>query len=324
MTRIADRWPQVAKRLPHLDFVGGPSPVRQLPSVGPEVWVKDDSLIGEHYGGNKIRKLEWSLAALRHKGVRTVLTAGGLGTNHGLATALYAKQLGMKVVLLLVDQPMSDEVQRNLDAMRAAGASIVTARSARGALALAPLVLLRNTRWRAPGVLPIGGSNPAGVLGFVEAGLELAEQVEAGLLPAPKRIVVAVGSGGSAAGLLLGCRLAGLNSEITGILVNDKTRITEQSMTRMAIRSANLLRKHGAQQKAVKLPDLTLDRRFLGQGYGYSTTDGDEATELFAADGIRLDPVYTAKAGASMLAREVGAGPTLFWHTHSDVALESA
>ena len=325
MSQLVARWPQLASRIPHLDLVRGPSPLRPLPSVGADVWVKDDSLIGAHYGGNEIRKLEWSLAALQKRGVRTVLTGGGLGTNHGLATAIYARDLGMRTVLLLVEQPMTDEVAANLDAMRAAGARIVMAGTPRRAMAIAPLVLARYTRSQVPGVLPIGGSNPAGVLGFVQAALELKDQIDAGVMAEPSRIVIAVGSGGSAAGLLLGCRLAGLRSEIHGILVNDKTRITEKTLTSMAIRSANLLRKNGVEEPPVKLEGLVLDRRFLGQGYGHATTDGDEATELFALDGVRLDPVYTEKAGSSLLApRPTGTGPVLFWHTHSDVPLESS
>lgn len=320
MSRLSTRWPVLADQLPHVDLLTRPTPVRQLEGVGADVWLKDDSHSGKRYGGNKVRKLEWSLADLASKGTRTVLTVGGLGTNHGLATAIYARELGMKVVLLLVDQPLTDEVEANLAAMRATGAKVVLAHTPRRALALAPLLLARHTRGRMPGVLPVGGSNPFGVLGFVEAAFELAEQVHAGELPEPRRIVVAVGSGGSAAGLLLGCRLAGLDCEIQGILVNDKTKISEQTITRMAVRSADLLRKRGAASDPVKLPGLTLDRRFLGEGYGHRTFDGDEATELFAADGVRLDPVYTAKAAASLLAaRPERTGPTLFWHTHSDV-----
>src|ERR671922_1808612 len=106
----------------------GPTPVRELARLGNQrgrapVWIKDDGAYAP-VGGNKARKLEWLLADARRRGKRTVLTGGALGTNHGLATALFARELGIRTVLVLVPQPRDDHVESQLERMRAAGAEI--------------------------------------------------------------------------------------------------------------------------------------------------------------------------------------------------------
>ena len=106
----------------------GPTPVRELAQLGAErgrapVWIKDDGAYGA-FGGNKTRKLEWLLADARRRGKRTILTGGALGTNHGLATALFARRLGMRTVLVLVPQPDSEHVRRQVERIRATGAEL--------------------------------------------------------------------------------------------------------------------------------------------------------------------------------------------------------
>lgn len=320
-SRLHAIWPRLS--LPHFALLSGPTPVRSLESVGPGVWLKDDSRCAELYGGNKVRKLEWSLAEIVAGKRTTVITAGGLGTNHGLATALFARELGIRTILLLVDQPVTQEVERNLDAMRASGATIVLAHTPRRAIALVPLISLRHMRSRAPSILGVGGSNAAGVLGFTEAAFELAAQVKSGELALPDEIVIPVGSGGSAAGLLLGLRLAGLSTRVHGVLVNDKTRITERSVKAMATRSQRLLQRHGVPTQDISLDGFVLDPSQLGEGYGIATPAGAQATERFAELGVALDPVYSAKAAAALLAKPgLHSGNVLFWHTFSAQPLD--
>src|SRR5205085_2677041 len=140
-----------------------------------------------------------------------------------------------------------------------------------------------------PYYLPVGGSSPLGILGYVEAGLELGGQVAAGALPEPAHVVVPVGSGGTLAGVALGLRLAGLRSRAIGVVVNDRMRLDAGRTARLAGRAAALLRERGAALPAnsdVHPDDVLLVREWLGDGYGHATAEGEVAAELLRdADG---------------------------------------
>ena len=207
---LHERYPSLQERLPHLPLGDRPTPVRLLEGLSADgrapVWMKDDGAFGNGpWGGNKVRKLEWLLPEAQRRG-RTILTFGGLGTNWGLATALYGREHGVRTALALVDQPLDEHVAAQLERLRASGAALHFTRTKRRTVLALPWLLARHR----PYVLPAGGSSPLGVLGYVEASFEIARQVEAGELPEPSHAVVAIGSSGSAAGLALGLRIAGL------------------------------------------------------------------------------------------------------------------
>ena len=310
---LHQRFPELRDSLPHLKL-GSRSPVRRLAGLG--VWLKDDGRYGDGpWGGNKVRKLEWILPDVRRRGRRTILTFGALGTNHGLATALYGRDQGLRVALALVDQPLDDHVRAQLERLRQSGATLHFTRSKWRTVAAAPWLLARHGM---PYVLPAGGSSAVGTLGYVEAGLELGDQVANGELPEPGHVVVAVGSGGTAAGLALGLRLAGLRSRVLGVVVNDMLRLDAATLGGLSRRAGRLLGRRGA-----RLPDLApgveVTREWLGAGYGRPTADSERALELGRErEGLELDPVYTAKAMAGALALvERGADrPVLFVQTH--------
>ncbi len=319
--------PGLEGSLPHVALGRSPTPVRRLDSLsgdGPEIWVKDDGAFGDGpWGGNKVRKLEWILPDAHRRGSRTVLTFGALATNHGLATALYAREQGLRAALVLLDQPVDEHVRAQLRRLEASGAALhFTHTKARTALALPGLIARHSSGRHLPYLLPAGGSSAVGALGYVEAALEIAEQVEAGDLPEPSHVVVALGSGGTSAGLALGLRLAGLRSRLVGVVVNDQLRLDAGTTARLAGRSARLMRRRGA-RPAIDPPgpgDVTITRRFLGPGYGHPTEEAERARELALGEGLPLDPVYTAKAlaGTLALAAEgtLGAGPVLFLNTY--------
>jgi D-cysteine desulfhydrase len=300
--------------------------VRQLAGLADDVWLKDDSAYGSIYGGNKVRKLEWVLPDVLARGRRTIITVGALATNHGLATALYAREHGLRCVLVLVDQAVDDHVSVQLERIEQSGARVYLTHGTLRTYAAAPWILLRHTdfrRLRAPYYLGVGGSSPLGCVGFVEGALELAEQVRAGALPEPSHVVVALGSGGSAAGLVAGLRLAGLRTRVTGVVVNDRTPVDAAAVAKLARRTLSLLARRGAEPAEVSVGarDLDAHTAWLGEGYGYRT-DASEAARALAAtrEQLVLDPVYTGKAMAGLLAlRERGAlgdGPVLYWHTY--------
>lgn len=316
---IHTRFPQTRDALPRVALCDPPTPVRELPGLTPgrELWVKDDSRSAPLWGGNKPRKLEWVLGDARARGCRTILTFGGLGTNHGLATALYAREAGMRCVLALVDQPVDEHVEAQLERIRASGARVHLTRTTARTVLAAPYLMARYAR---PYRLPPGGSSPVGALGFVEAALELAAQVEAGELPEPRGIVLALGTGGSAAGLVAGLRLAGLRTRVHAVLVNDKLRLTEPGLLRLARRTLRLLERRGADVASARPEpgDVEVVRGFMGAGYGHATPEAGEAMRRGAAAGLDMEPVYTGKALAAVLAGAIpGDGPLLYWHTQS-------
>lgn len=321
------RYPELRDSLPHLQLGTVPTPVRALPRFSDghaPVWIKDEGVFGDGgWGGNKVRKLEWLLPDAQRHRRHTILSVGGLGTNWGLATSLYAGTIGLHTALALVDQPIDDHVLAQLDRLRASGATLHFTHTKTRTIAAAPWLFARHTSGsRLPYFMPAGGSSPIGALGYVETAFELAAQVDQGALPEPSHIVVPVGSGGTAAGLLLGLRLAGLRTKVVGIVVNDTLRLDHHTLIRLARRCHTLLRKRGAHIGDVSLDptDLLVERSWLGASYGHPTPESADAQRLAAArEGVTLDPVYTAKAFAGLLAmNEAGrfdSGPVLFLHT---------
>ena len=287
------------------------------------MWVKDDGTYGSVYGGNKVRKLEWILP---DAGGRAIVTVGALGTNHGLATALYAREHGLRCAVALVDQPIDDHVRAQLARLEGSGARLYRTHGRLRTIAAAPWIILRHfdlRRVRPPYFLTVGGSTPVGCVGFVEAAFELAEQVRTGELPEPSHVVVALGSGGTAAGLAAGLRLAGLHTRVVGIVVNDKTPVGADVVTRLANRTIGLLRRRGADVAGTRIEptDLAAEPGFLGAGYGHRTAEAERTRAAAAAlEELPLDPVYTAKAMTGLLALRaqggLGAGPVLFWQSH--------
>ncbi|MFI6995917.1 1-aminocyclopropane-1-carboxylate deaminase/D-cysteine desulfhydrase [Nocardia sp. NPDC050175] len=319
------RFPALADTLPYVRLGTAPTPIRPLEvGTGVALWCKDDSAYGDGgWGGNKVRKLEWLLPEARRRGARTIFTVGGTGTNWGLATALYGRDQGIETVLALVDQPMDDHVREQLRRLEKSGATIHFTHTKRRTMLTAPWLYLRHMQGRIrPYFLPVGGSSPIGALGYVEGALELADQVAAGVMPEPSHIVTAVGSGGTAAGLALGLRLAGLKTRVVGVVVNDSLPLDAPHIARLAGRAERLLRSRGAQFDPTGLgpDDLTITTDWLGPGYGHPTPAAHEAQSLAAQDGLRLETVYTAKALAAVLhldnAAGFGTGPVLFLNTY--------
>lgn len=308
----------------------GPTPVRQLTELGDDaghapIWIKDDGAYSE-VGGNKARKLEWLLADARRRRKRSVITGGALGTNHGLATATFAARLGMRTILVLVPQPETEHVRAQLARLEAAGAELHFAPGfVTSFLIAAWLIAARTARGQgSPYRIPPGGSNALGSIGYVNAAFELAGQIERGELPEPSHVVVALGSGGTSTGLLAGMGLAGLRSRLVCVLVSDIIRLDARRVAARARRTLDLLRRHGAEVGGTSpsARDLTVEAGWLGSGYGHPTQAGERAMRLFAERaGLRLEPVYTAKAAAAVLELNrrgaFGAGPVLYWHTYT-------
>jgi D-cysteine desulfhydrase len=322
MSQIHQLFPDLQNSLPRIRLGTPPTPVRSLKGLddGPAgIWLKDEGAFGGGgWGGNKVRKLEWLIPEAKRRERSTILTVGGLGTNWGLACALYGREHGLKTVLALIDQPVDGHVEAQMKRLESSGAEIHFTHSKPRTIATVPWLMLKHR----PYFLPAGGSSPVGTLGAVEVGLELASQVRDGDIPEPTHVVAAVGSGGTAAGLLLGLELAGLDTKVVAVIVNDTLRLDPKALLRLSAKTAGLLRSRGAdlEVRPVSADRLIVVDDQIGDGYGHTTPQAQAAGQRAAEKAnLKLDPVYTAKAMAGLLELNdgrLGEGPVVFLDTN--------
>jgi D-cysteine desulfhydrase family pyridoxal phosphate-dependent enzyme len=308
-----------------LPFVPVPTLVEPMPrlaarlgTASKNLLIKRDDAIAFGFGGNKVRKLAFVAAHAKAQGADTLITAGGVQSNHARATASAAAKLGMRAILVANGQaPALPAGNALLDALLGAEMVYVSTRDER-----TPLMNRIADRLRAEGrqpyVIPIGASTPLGALGYVHAVAELVDQIEA-----PDVIVHSTSSGGTQAGIVAGCRLLGLQTRVIGVSADERAHVLHADVEAIVRGISELLE--------VRLPDPTyyinVDDRFVGEGYGVPTTASREAIELAArTEAIFLDPTYTAKAMAGLIAyvrdHTFDDGQTvLFWHTGGQVGL---
>ncbi len=290
-----------------------------------QLFIKRDDLTASPYGGNKVRKLEFLLADAQDRGARRVVTFGYAGSNHALATALYSPRAGLHTTSILLPQPNAHYVRRNLLAAHAAGAKLV-ARSRVSTIALTVAAIEAMTRLTGaprPYIIPAGGSSPIGVMGYVNAAFELADQIVAGSLPRPDRIYLSLGSMGTTAGLAIGFALAGLPIEIHAIRVVDTRFGSREKLDQLVKRTYAFMKSRGMDFPDIDpLARIVIRDEFFGNRYGEFTASGVDAV-LFARDtaDIRLDGTYSGKAFAALLA-DAKSGALrgkniLFWNTHN-------
>jgi len=320
-----------------------PTPLRECTALArpnARLWLKHDGLTHPLYGGNKVRKLDALLLEARRNNARRILTFGAAGSHHVLTTALFAAAQGLGTGAILVPQRATPHVVDTLRAAIAEGVEVYPASGYAGV----PYAFARARR-RGDYVVPPGASNPIGTLGYVQAMLELAVQLRAGEIPEPDVIVVPVGSGGTAAGLLAGLLLAGLNSRVLGVAVMNGP-FARRHVVSLARRTFTLacslgIGEPGSEMKALArdAPRLralfgerfVLDERYIGPGYGEPTPEAERALAVAERElGLELDLTYTAKAFARALdalavPAAVGVSGTpanlLYWHTLSSAPL---
>ena len=292
--------------------------VERLSARGFELWVKRDDLTNAEYGGNKVRKLERVLAEVRARGVTRIVTVGAAGSHHVLATTLFGKREGLEVEAVLVPQPSSEHVVEVLRASLARGlhAFPVSSRALVPAAGAARVVTGAT-------FVPIGGSSVSGAMGYVDAAREIAAQVRAGAAPEPDVCVVALGSGGTAAGLTVGFEAERMKTRVVGVCVSDPKALVAFASRRLTRACA---RRAGVRATAAVLRHrLFIDTRFLGDGYGHATRDGDAATQDAKIGAtLTLDATYTAKAFAAALwhVRARRSPRVLYLHTLSSAPME--
>lgn len=338
MLTLFQQYPGLAKRLPHADLGIFPTPVRRMTNLGkalgaPMLYLKDDGASGDIYGGNKVRKLEFLLGDALAKGKKSVLTFGYAGSNHALATAIYANRLGIKPVSILLKQANARYVGRNLLMGHAHGARMHHFRSE--ASAILPVLLkmfsLLIRDGRMPAVIPPGGSSPLGVVGYVNAAFELKAQVENGMLPEPKRIFVALGTMGTAVGLLLGLRAAGLSSALVSVRVTDEKFANAKKFMGLFEKTNALLVDADPAFPRVEIAKEEIHIRddFFGGRYARFTPEGMAAVDrLDTSEGVKLEGTYTGKTMAALIDALISGGEedsaVLFWNTYNAVDFSDA
>lgn len=294
-------------RVPRTRLASVPTPLIAVPSLAAHlgtnvrIFVKADDRTGLGLGGNKVRKLEYELAPERLAGVTELVTAGGPHSNHCRVVAAAAAQLGLRCTLV-INGEAEDPTRGNAYLHRLLGARIVTVpeRSDRD-----PAMAEEARRVATAGgkalVVPVGASTPRGTLGYVHAAAEMHRQIDA---PGPAWIFVCTSSGGTLGGLILGCALLDWPVRLVGVSADEPAALAKDQAVGLALDAARLLGREGLADSVRALSDsvVTTDA-FVGAGYGVATPAGQEAARVFGArTGLILDPVYTAKAAAAMLA----------------------
>jgi D-cysteine desulfhydrase family pyridoxal phosphate-dependent enzyme len=311
---------------PRVELAMPPTPLERAPrlsrELGIEVWLKRDDVGSLGLVGNKVRKLEFTLGEALAGGAGTVVTLGAPQSNHARATASAAARLGLHAVLVMGGEPPAELPSGNLLLDALFGAEVLYAGTEDWAQLAATVEAVAQERPKAY-PLPAGGSSPVGALGFVAAYAELLGQLEAAGIE-PRHVYHASTSGGTHAGLMLGHALARGGPAPVGFDVGQIVPDARGLVTWLANEAGALL---GA-DVTVTEGDAHLDLSQLGDGYGAFTAAGIDAIALLArTEGVVLDPVYSAKGMAGLIAEARAGraeGPVVFWHTGGGPSLFAA
>ncbi len=328
MNDLEKAFPSLARKLPRTAFAELPTPVHRLAidKTGAQVWIKRDDISGQEYGGNKVRKLEYLLGQAAAMGVSKVVTFGTAGSNHALATGIYARAAGLRSISMLTPQTNAAYVARNLLRGLRAGIEFHAYPDDKAVMRALPWVRLRHrlVDGRAPMVIAGGGSSPLGTVGFVNAGFELAAQIKAGQLPQPDLIYVALGTMGTAVGLLLGLRAAGISSRLVCVRVVHTRYANPTRFAQLADKTAAKIRSVDGRFPELGMTALAPEFRneFFGGQYGRFTPAGMRAINIAAESGApALEGTYTGKAFAALV-HDLESGrlkgkKILFWNTYN-------
>ena len=336
MIPLFEQYPLLQEKLAHVPLGEFPTPAQKLERLGTELgigqlYVKRDDLSGKLYGGNKPRKLEFILGDAQRSKAKEVITFGGAGSNHALATAIYARQVGLKSISMLIPQPNARYVGHNLlmshhcgAELHLCGAEMESVRSMPLVYAAATYQLLRHKlrEGRPPYFIPPGGSSILGVIGFVNGALELRKQIVDGEMPEPDYVYVACGTMGTAAGLALGLRAANVSGRVVPVAVCSEKFVNAGAMIRLIDRTNSLLHSLDASFPRFDFSETDADIRHghFGKQYALFTNEGMEAVSLMRdCEGIKLEGTYTGKALAA-LRHDARSGillgkTVLFWNT---------
>jgi D-cysteine desulfhydrase family pyridoxal phosphate-dependent enzyme len=284
--------------VPRLRFAHLPTPVETLPRLcealgGPRLLIKRDDQTGLAFGGNKTRKLEFLVAEAREQGAKTLISGGALQSNHCRQTAAAAARFGFECILVLTGNK-SQRASGNLLLDQLFGAEIVYVANRKDRDSILQETFDRATNeGKKPYLVPYGGSNATGALGYAFAMKELIDQDVS-----PDWIVFASSSGGTHGGLLLGQRIFGFSGKILGISVDESEQWLKKEVSELASATSEKV----GERIEFTPADVLVNAGYCGAGYGVVTEREREAIHMFAScEGLLLDPVYTGRAAAGMI-----------------------
>jgi len=306
-----------------MSFASLPTPIShheiELPAGNRSVLIKHDDQTSMIYGGNKVRKLEYIFQRARERGAKRIATFGAVGSNHALATAIFAKEFGFDCTCFLAHQRRTPKIPKMLNVHLQLGTELVRYGGSTNRLELYRRYLQNRKTW----VIPLGGSCWLGTVGFVSAGLELAAQIEAGDIKVPDRIYIANGTMGSVAGLALGLALAKLSIEIHAVRVADNQFVKREVLVRLMTKTAILLNRldPSIPIDAVTRTNIIWRDEFYAGGYAAFDDVTLHAVDIAKQNlGLTLDTTYTGKAMAALLhdTQMSNDGTSiLFWNTYN-------
>ena len=294
---------------------------------GPALWVKRDDCTGLSTGGNKTRKLEYLLADALAKGADTVITQGAVQSNHARQTAALCAKLNLTCHILLEDRTgFEDDSYRlngNVLLDRLHGATVSSRPAGTNMQAeMEAFAESLKAKGKKPYVIPGGGSNPIGALGYVNAALEITHQINGMGLKAT-HLVLATGSAGTHAGLIAGLKILNSPLKVIGFGVRAPKEKQEQMVYDLACKTASMLGYEGIVQR----DDVFADCNYVGAGYGLPTEGMVEAVKMLAqTEGLLFDPVYTGKGLSGLIDwvrhdRFTKDDTVIFLHTGGSAAL---
>jgi len=327
---LRERFPVLGERLTRLHLASLPTPAREheIDSASGKrlLTVKYDNLTGDLYGGNKVRKLEYIFPRASTKHSLRVATFGAAGSNHAIATALYARKAGFECTCFLSPQAKTPLVAATLNMHTRVGTELIRF----GGAYATRLNTLRQSLWgRHTWVIPMGGSSWLGTVGFVAAGFELAEQIASGEIQAPDKLYVGTGTMGTAVGIALGLAIAGLETEVNAVRVSDTSIMNAKAMDILLEKTAAMMRRLDDSVPAdiATRANIHLRNEFFGPGYAQATTETDDAIAFARRElDLGLEPTYTGKAMAALLADMNDPASDdlnlLYWHTYNSVPFD--
>ncbi len=309
--------------LPRFNLAEFPTPIHFLSNLtkaynGPDIYMKRDDLISLGMGGNKVRKLEFLVGDALEQGKDTLVTAGGIQSNHCRLTAASARRAGLHCHLVLNGTP-PEIPNGNLLLDNLFGADIHYCNREERDLMLNKVADELSENGKKPYVIPVGGSNSTGSVGYVDAMFELDTQLKE-MNFTPDAIVFATSSGGTQAGLTLGAKITGFKGQLLGISI-DQVKIGTTSFLPVLTEIVNATARRINSDILMTESDFSLDCNYLGAGYAVpGDLEFDTIRDLSRYEGILLGPVYTARAMGGLLdmIRKKVFGKdqsVLFWHT---------
>jgi 1-aminocyclopropane-1-carboxylate deaminase/D-cysteine desulfhydrase-like pyridoxal-dependent ACC family enzyme len=325
---LFDAYPRLAESIARVKLCNLPTPVRKVQAITEaDAYIKLDGVSAPEFGGNKVRTLEFLLGAAAQRKIPRAFVVGLAGTSMALGSAIYSKREHLNLAVILLRQQTTEDARRNLLVFKQLGAELYHVNSITELRLRILRFMLSSLIFHRRLPFMLNPNSPLGMTGYVNMGFELREQIRHGQLPEPDNIYIPMGLRGTATGLLLGLRAAGLKSRLTAVSVAALDLIKAKAgMVANARKLNSFLRQREPDFPLVSFHAEDFEIRCGAQKQEHHDlgVEGMEQIEtVWEKDAVRLDATWTAPAWAIMQ-RDLRTGRTttpLFWHTYNSQPL---